>query len=135
MTQNLSAKLHFIASQVNDLNPKGKVKANTANEKGYAKIVSINNSCRVWAHHTIQNALIIDLMYTEHAAAKYPDIVDSAITTFKKFAKDNGREALPRPWTHGIDKTSRRQQHYFDISTDSLETIGALVTAVKLAFR
>ena len=135
MTQSIPAKLHFIANQVNDLNAKGEVKANTANEKGYAKLAFINRGCKVWAHHTLQNALTIDLMYTEDAAAKYPDVINSAIATFQKFARDNGRQASHRTWTHGIDKTSLRQQYYFDITNDSFETIGALVTAVKLSFQ
>lgn len=90
MTQALARKMHLIARQVNDLNSKGKVKAQTGNEKGYAKLFSINNGCRVWAHHTLDDKLIVDLMFTESAEDKHPDVVKAAVATFERFAKDSG---------------------------------------------
>ncbi|MDO8312630.1 MAG: hypothetical protein Q7T25_11890 [Sideroxyarcus sp.] len=88
MTQALAQKMYLIAKQVNDLNAKGKVKAQTGNEKGYAKLFSINSGCRVWAHHTRDEKLIVDLMFTESAEDKNPIVVKGAVATFAQFAKD-----------------------------------------------
>ena len=117
------------------LNSGGKIKANTANEKGYAKLASINRGCRIWAHHTLKNELIIDILVTKTADLKYPDIVKSAVDTFHKFAKDNGRQTSNRSWTHSINKSDVRRQYYFEITNDSPETIAALVEAARLAFQ
>ena len=135
MADTLSSKMHLIASQVADLNSDGKVKAQTANEKGYAKLISINNGCRVWAHHTLDDKIIIDLMFTKTGALRYPDVVKAAISTFEKFAKDSGRQALHRSWKHSINKSDVRQQYYFEITNDNPETIAALVDTVKRAFQ
>ena len=135
MTHSLATKMQLIANQVNDLNSEGKVKAQTANEKGYAKLVSINNGCRVWAHHTLDDKLIIDLMFTKSAEFRYPEVVKSALATFQRFAKESNRQVLHRSWQHSINKSDIRQQYYFDITGDNAETMGALVEAARLAFQ
>lgn len=134
MTQALARKMHLIARQVNDLNSKGKVKAQTGNEKGYAKLFSINNGCRVWAHHTLDDKLIVDLMFTESAEDKHPDVVKAAVATFERFAKDSGYLVSHRPWQHSIDK-SERQQYYFEITNDKDKSLVELVDKVKVAFQ
>ncbi len=135
MTQALSGKMHLIASQVNDLNDDGKVKAQTANEKGYAKLFSINNGCRVWVHHTLDDKLILDLMVTKSAALTHPEVVKSAVATFSQFAKDAGHMISHRPWQHSINKADIRQQYYFEVTNERIETIVALVDKVRLAFQ
>jgi hypothetical protein len=135
MTQALAQKMYLIASQVNDLNAKGKVKAQTGNEKGYAKLFSINNGCRVWAHHTRDDKLIVDLMYTASAEDKFPDVVKAAVDTFERFAKDYGYQVSQVPWSHSIDKDKPgRKQYFFDISTLEQDAIAELVDKVRIAF-
>lgn len=133
MTSVLAQKMHLIAEQVNDLNSKGKVKAQTGNEKGYAKLFSINNGCRVWAHHTLDDKLIVDLMFTNSAKGKHPDVVEAAVATFERFAKDSGYLVSQVPWQHSIDK-SERQQHYFEITTVADKAISEIVDKVRVAF-
>jgi hypothetical protein len=134
MTQALARKMHLIASQVNDLNSKGKVKAQTGNEKGYAKLFSINNGCRVWAHHTRDEKLIIDLMFTQSAEDKHPDVVKAAVVTFEQLARDSGYLVSHHIWQHSIDK-SERQKYFFEITTEGDEVIVELVDKVRTAFR
>lgn len=109
MTQALAQKMYLIAKQVNDLNAKAKVKAQTGNEKGYAKLFSINSGCRVWAHHTHDDKLIVDLMYTASAEDKHPDLVKVAVATFEQLAKDSGYLVSQSQWEHSIDKSKRTQ--------------------------
>ena len=135
MTQALAQKMYLIAKQVNDLNTKGKVKAQTGNEKGYAKLLSINNGCRVWAHHTLDDKLILDLMFTKSAASTHPDVVKTAVATFDRFAKDSGYSVSHCPWQHSISVSDTRQQHYFEITTVGDEAIVELVDKVRIAFR
>jgi hypothetical protein len=136
MTQALARKMHLIASQVNDLNSEGKVKAQTGNEKGYAKLCSINNGCRVWAHHTRGDKLIVDLMYTASAEDKHPDVVKAAVATFERFAKDSGYQVSQVSWQHSIDKDKpERMQYFFEITTVGDDAIGELVDKVRTAFR
>jgi hypothetical protein len=128
----------LIAKQVNDLNSKGRVKAMTGNEKGYAKLVSVNNGCRVWAHHTraeklIDEKLIIDLMFTESAEGKHPDVVKEAVATFERFAKDSGYQVSQSQWKHSIEK-SKRAQYFFEITTVGDDAILELVEKVRIAF-
>jgi hypothetical protein len=134
MTQALARKMQLIARQVNDLNSRGKVKAQTGNEKGYAKLFSINNGCRVWAHHTREDKLFIDLMFTESAEDKHPDVVKAAVATFERFAKDSGYLVSHRQWQHSIDK-SERQQYFFEITTVGDDAIAELVDKVRTAYR
>jgi hypothetical protein len=135
MTQALAQKMYLIAKQVNDLNAKGKVKAHTGNEKGYAKLFSINNGCRVWAHHTRDDKLIVDLMYTASADDKHPDVVKAAVATFEQFAEDSGYQVSQVPWQHSIDKDKpERKQYFFEITTVGDDAIGELVDKVRIAF-
>lgn len=134
MTQDIERKMHLIARQVNDLNSKGKVKAQTGNEKGYAKLFSINNGCRVWAHHTLDDKLIVDLMFTKSAKDKHPEVVQAAVATFERFAKDSGYlVSRSPPWQHSIDK-SERTQFYFEITRVGDEAIVDLVDKVRIIF-
>lgn len=133
MTQALAQKMYLIAMQVNDLNAKGKVKAQTGNEKGYAKLFSINNGCRVWAHHTRDEELIIDLMFTESAEGKHLDVVKAAVATFGRFAKDSGYLVSQSQWEHSIDK-SKRTQYFFEITTVGDDAIVELVDKIRIAF-
>lgn len=125
----------MIASHVNDLNSEGAVKAQTGNEKGYAKLCSISNGCRVWAHHTLEDKLIVDLLVTRSAASTHPDVVATAVATFDRFAKDSGYSVSQRPWQHAITKSDTRQQYYFDITSLGEEDIMELVDKVRTAFR
>jgi|GEM_PF-2313114 hypothetical protein len=135
MTQALAKKMYLIAKQVNDLNAKGKVKAQTGNEKGYAKLFSISNGCRVWAHHTRDDKLIVDLMYTAIAADRHPDVVTAAVATFERFAKDSGVQVSQAPWLHSIDKDKpERKQYFFEIGSMEDDAIGELVEKVRIAF-
>jgi hypothetical protein len=134
MTQEIKNKMHRIASQVDGLNDKGKVKAQTGNEKGYAILFSASSGCRVWAHHTLDEKLIIDLMYTKSEAFKHPDIVKSATLVFEEFALKSNRQISCRPWKHSITASDTRTQHYFEITNDDDQTIGELVKDVRLAF-
>jgi hypothetical protein len=135
MTEALAQKMYLIAKQVNDLNAKGKVKAQTGNEKGYAKLFSINNGCRVWAHHTRADKLIVDLMYTASAEDRHPDVVKGAVNTFERFAKDHGYQVSQVPWHHSIDKDKpERKQYFFEISSLEHDAIEELVDKVRIAF-
>jgi hypothetical protein len=135
MTQSLARKMYLIAKQVNDLNAKGKVKAQTGNEKGYAKILSINNGCRVWAHHTRDDKIILDLMYTASAEDRHPKVVKAAVDTFERFAKDSGYQVSQVPWQHSIDKEKpERKQYFIEIGSLEDEAIGELVDKVRIAF-
>ena len=135
MNQDLARKMQAIANHVGDLNSHGKVKAQTANENGYAKIVSINSGTRVWIHHTRDDKLIFDLMVTRAGGLKYPEITKRAEGTFDRFARDAGYEVLNRPWQHSLSKNDVRKQWYFEVTNDTSENICALVEKVKLAFR
>ena len=132
MTQDLAKKMHRIASQVNELNSDGKVKAR--NEKGYAILYSVSNGCRVWAHHTSKNRLIIDLMYTKSEAFKHPDLIKAAIAVFEQFAQKSNRQVAIDSWQHSMTPSDTRTQHYFDISSEDDQTISDLIKGVRLAF-
>ena len=135
MTQALAQKMYLIAKQVNDLNANGKVKAQTGNEKGYAKLFSINNGCRVWAHQTRDDKLIVDLMYTASAEDKHPHVVKVAVATFERFANDSGYQVSQNSWQHSIDKDKpERKQYFFEITTLGDDAIGELVDKVRIAF-
>ena len=125
--------MHLIAKHVNDLNAKGKVKAQTGNEKGYAKLFSINSGCRVWAHHTRDDKLIIDLMFTKSAEDKHPNVVKAAVATFERFANDSGYQISRIPWEHSIDK-SERTRDFFEITTAEDDVIMDIVDKVMIAF-
>lgn len=135
MTQAIADKMQMIASHVNDLNSEGIVKAQTGNEKGYAKLLSINNGCRVWAHHTLDDKLIVDLMFTKSATSTHPDVVKTAVATFDRFARDSGYSVSHRSWQHSINRSDTRQQYYFEITTVEDETIVELVDKVRTVFR
>ena len=132
MTQDLAKKMHRIASQVDGLNDDGKVKAR--NEKGYAILFSVSNGCRVWAHHTRENRLIIDLMYTKSEEFKHPAVVKTAIATFEQFALKSNRQVTRNPWQHSTTESDTRTQHYFEITNEDDQTISELVKGVQLAF-
>ena len=134
MTQDLPKKMHRIASQVDGLNDEGKVKAQTGNEKGYAILFSVSSGCRVWAHHTRDDRLIIDLMFTKSEEFKRPDTVKSAIVTFEQFASKSNRQVICSPWQHSITKSDTRTQHYFEITNEDDYAISELVKDVRLAF-
>ena len=134
MTQEISKKMLLIASKAGDLNVADKVKAFTGHQKGYAKLVVINSGCKVWAQHTRADKLTIDLLITESAAQKWPDIRDVAVSTFKAFAMGNGYKLAEVPWQHSASETDTRQQHSFEITTESSEAIGLLIDKLKLAF-
>ena len=133
MTHDIAKKMHRIATEVDELNEKGKVKAR--NEKGYAILFSVSNGCRVWAHHTRKDKLIIDLMFTKSEEFKHPDVVNSAIVTFKKFASKSSRKVISNPWQHSTTKSDTRTQYYFEITNEDDQTISELVRDVRLAFR
>ena len=134
MTQDLTKKMHRIASQVDGLNDKGRVKAQTGNEKGYAILFSINKGCRVWAHHTHDDRIIIDLMFTKSEEFKHPDLVNSAKLTFEQFASKSKREVTCSPWQHSITKSDTRTQLYFEITNEDDQTISELVKDIRFAF-
>lgn len=134
MNKDLARKMHAIADHVGDLNTSGKVKAQTANENGYAKILSINSGTRVWIHHTRDDKMIFDLLVTHAAGLKHPEITKHTEGAFIKFAIDAGYEVLNRTWQHSIVKNDVRQQWYFDITNDSIEDVCALIGKLKLAF-
>ena len=131
MTQAIAGKMRMIASHVNDLNSEGIVKAQTGNEKGYAKLVSINNGCRVWVHHTLDDKLIVDLMFTKSAASTHPDVVKTALAAFDRFARDSGYSVSRRSWQHSINRSDTRQQYYFEITTLEDEAIVQIVDNVR----
>ena len=132
MTQDIAKKLHRIASQVDGLNDQGKVKAR--NEKGYAILFSVSNGCRVWAHHTRDDRLIIDLMYTKSEEFKHPAVVKAAIATFEQFALKSNRQVTRNQWQHSMTESDTRTQHYFEITNDDDQTISELVKGARLTF-
>ena len=134
MMQDLAKKMHRIATEVDGLNATGQVKAQTGNEKGYAILFSVSKGCRVWAHHTRDNRLIIDLMFTKNEELKNPDVVNSAIATFGEFASKSNREITRFDWEHSISKSDTRTQYYFDITNEDEKTISELVRDVRSAF-
>ncbi|MCK9623065.1 MAG: hypothetical protein M0R47_21325 [Methylobacter sp.] len=107
----------------------------TANEKGYAKLLLINNGCRMWVHHTLDDKLILDLMVTKNAELKHADVVKSAVAVFSQFAKDVGHMISHRSWQHSINKADIRQQYYFEVTNERVEIIIALVGKVRHAFQ
>ena len=127
--------MYLIASQANDLNTFGKVKAHTGNEKGYAKIVIINTGCKIWAHHTKNDELTIGLMVTDSARKRYSDIVGLIITKFKNFTIDIGYKLMECPWQHSVNAADKRKKYYIYITNDDSETIRVIIEKVKLAFR
>ncbi len=127
--------MYLIASQADDLNVDGKVKAFTGHQKGYAKLVVISSGCKVWAQHTRANKLTIDLLVTESAAQKWPDIKKLAVSTFEAFAKGNGYKLAEIQWQHSASEADTRQQHSFEITNESSEAISLLIDKLKLAFR
>ena len=133
MTQDLAKKMYQIASQVDELNDDGKVKAR--NEKGYAILFSVSRGCRVWAHHTNKNRLIIDLMYTKSELFKHADLIKAAIAVFEQFAQKSNRQVtVDDSWQHSMRPSDTRTLHYFDISNDDAQTISELVKGVRLEF-
>jgi len=134
MTQDVAKKMHQIASQVGGLNANGKVKAQTGNEKGYAILSTISAGCKVWAHHTHDDKLIIDLMFTKSEELKHPEIVRSAAETFAQFAAKSNRPVTRSPWQHSITKSDTRTQHYIEITGEDQQSISELVRTVRLSF-
>lgn len=134
MHKDLAKKMHAVAEYIGDLNSDGKVKAQTGNEYGYAKVLSINSGMRAWVHHTLADRLIFDLMVTRVAGLKYPNVARHAEQVFDRFARDAGYEVEQRDWTHSINKEDVRQQWFFDVTNESAERICALVDEARRAF-
>lgn len=134
MDKNLAKNMYAIADYMGDLNADGKVKANTGNEHGYAKVLTINSGIRVWIHHTREDKLIFDLMVTRAAGLTYPDVAKRAEEVFGRFAKDASYEVVRWDWRHSIDKEDLRQQWFFDVTGDSVEEICRLVDMARRAF-
>jgi hypothetical protein len=135
VTQPLSDKMHLLASHANDLSAAGKVKAMTKNEKGFAKLISVNNGCRVWLHHTLDDRLMLDLMVTRNGQLTNPDVVKSAIAKFSQFAANAGHTIASRQWRHSINIVDVREQYYFEVTNESVETVIELIAKVRLAFQ
>jgi hypothetical protein len=127
--------MQLLASYANDLTAAGKVKAMTKNERGYAKLFSINRGCRVWVHHTLDDKLILDLMVTKNEALKNLDVVKSDIGKFSQFVEEAGHPMFQTHWQHSISKGDVREQYYFEVTNEKVETIIALIDKARLAFQ
>jgi len=136
MTQSLANKMQLIAAHVGDLNAQGKVRAMTGNERGYAKIYAVTPGCKVWAHHTLDDRLIIDLMITKSSTQNEPRVAQSAVATFERIARSAGYEVKPpQNWQHSINKEDTRQQHFINVSDKSTESITVFIDSLRTTFR
>ena len=135
MNQSITEKMRAIASHVKELNANGKVRAMTGNEKGYAKILTINAGCRLWAHHTREDRLFIDVMITQSAAHRYRDDVNAAANAFTGLATGVGYKVRQREWRHAIESHDVRQQHYVDVTDKNIDDILRLIDKIKSALK
>jgi len=120
----IAEKMHSIAEELGELSAYGKVKCFSGNEKGYAKILQIKPGCSIWAHYTLDDELIIDLIATETAQVKYPDIVKETTAKFRSFFH---QETIAESWQHSIDIKNKGMQHYFPITETPLDQIFQII--------
>ena len=134
MNQDIARKMHLIASQVGDLKD-GRVKAFTGHQLGYATIVVVNKGCKVYAQHTRNDRLTIDLLTTKAASIKLPLDEKSAVAKFKAFASERNFETSEVTWQHSASKADARHGYSFEVTGYSPEQIRATVEALKIAFQ
>lgn len=131
MTESVSSKLYLAAKKVNDLNSSGKVKGFSGNEKGYAKILEIMTGCAIWIHHLKNEHLIIDLLVTEAATRRFPEVTNKAIKKFEEIAGDKLRLDV---FEHAISKSDKRDKLYIDVTNHSFEKIEMLIDKLLRTF-
>lgn len=120
MFSSTEEKMLSIAKNLNQLNKQGKVKSFQGNEKGYAKVIEIKRGCSIWVHHLKDDRLIIDLMISESAQSKYPEISRETINKFKDCVNCFTEE---EPWQHSIDTKVNAKRYYVDVTKFSIDRI------------
>lgn len=131
MTETIENKMYLIAKYLGELNDDGNVKGFKGNENGYAKVLEIKRGCALWVHHLKEDRLIIDLMITDTAGSKYPELSRKAVEQFKNFFNYMSGDV---PWTHSM-KTINAERYYVDITDLKIEEIKKVIDKLKSEFK
>lgn len=126
MADSNEVKMYEIAKFLGELNAMGEVKGFSGNEKGYAKILQIKRGCSIWIHHLQDDSLVLDLMVSENASYRHPDITSVEIEKFKQFFKNDLNMGL---WEHSIDE-NRAERYFIDIGIMETDEIKKLINRI-----
>lgn len=133
----LTEKLYLIANNLGDLNNKGKVKAITANERGYARILDINRGLSLLLYHTLDHRLTMNLLITNAAMNRYRINCGHAVQTFLKFHRQNFEEnETPQEtqWINNLDEKDKRTIYSIDLTKLAVDECIENISAIKRAF-
>jgi hypothetical protein len=130
MTSSIESKMYSIAKYLDELNPDGKVKGFKGNEKGYAKILEIKRGCALWVHHLKDDRMIIDLMITDAAGNKYPEIAKQVKEKFEDFFNYMSND---ESWVHSMNTTDALR-FYVDITNLQFDEIVKVIVKLKSEF-
>lgn len=130
MASSIESKMFSIAKYLDELNPDGNVKGFKGNEKGYAKILEIKRGCALWVHHLKDDRMIIDLMITDAAGNKYPEIAKQMKEKFEDFFNYLSNDV---PWMHSMNTTDALRI-YVDITKLQFDEILKVIEKIKSEF-
>ena len=121
-------KMFFIAKQYNQLNAKGKVKGFQGNEKGYARIMEIVRGGGLHVHHMINGQLIINLMLSEVARARYKVVCNKAVDTFNNFFKS---EVNTSKWESSVKDGRMYDRYSVDVTYKDLPELLTTIDGIR----
>ena len=130
-------KMFFIAKSLGELNSKSKVKAITANERGYARIIDINIGLSLIFYHTKDDRLTMNLLITNAAMRRYPIDCENAAQTFLDFHRQNFKEhETPQKaqWINSLNKKDERTIYSIDVTRLAADECIEKIAAIKRAF-
>jgi hypothetical protein len=134
---NSEERMLLIAKSLKEINSKGKVKAITANERGYARILDINAGLSLIVYHTRNYRLTINLIATEAAIRRYPDNYNKSVKTFLEFHHQNFK-GLKTPqeeeWINQLNRKDTRSIFSIDVTTLDINECIKKIDTIKLAF-
>lgn len=133
----LTENMYLIANNLGDLNNKGEVKAITANERGYARILDINRGLSLIVYHTLDHRLTMNLLITQGAMDSYPMNCEHAVQTFLKFHGQNFKEnETPQEtqWINNLDEKDQRTIYSIDLTKLAVDECIENISAIKRAF-
>ncbi len=129
--------MSIIANKLGELNSKGKVKAITANERGYARIVDINPGISLLVYHTLDDSLTMNLLITNAAMRRYPNNYESAVQAFLDFHRQsfaNQESPQELEWINSLNIKDTRTIYSIDITKLEADECIEKIAAIKRAF-
>lgn len=134
---NSKEKMFIIANNIGELNSKGKVKAITANERGYARIFDINSGISLLVYHTLDDSLTMNLLITNAAMRRYPNNYENAVRAFLDFHRQsfaNQESPQELEWINSLNIKDTRTIYSIDITNIEVDECIEKIAALKRAF-